>query len=82
MAPTTPNFQILVRIDEIPVRGLKLFIGGSLLSPFKLVRIDEIPVRGLKLKSCHAANKSCTLVRIDEIPVRGLKQIRGTYPLG
>ena len=39
----------LVRIDEIPVRGLKQKIGMSLIKDNKVVRIDEIPVRGLKL---------------------------------
>ena len=41
--------MLLVRIDEIPVRGLKLTTKTGLLRPETSVRIDEIPVRGLKL---------------------------------
>ena len=40
---------MLVRIDEIPVRGLKLDDGQSDSASSVYVRIDEIPVRGLKL---------------------------------
>ena len=39
----------LVRIDEIPVRGLKLTIWSRMALTNAPVRIDEIPVRGLKL---------------------------------
>ena len=40
--------RVRVRIDEIPVRGLKLN-GLCRFEPVcRLVRIDEIPVRGLK----------------------------------
>ena len=42
----------MVRIDEIPVRGLKLpFLLSCYVTSLE-VRIDEIPVRGLKLITC------------------------------
>ena len=62
-----------VRIDEIPVRGLKLKIEAGSMFWRSGVRIDEIPVRGLKL-TCHSTPiRPEPKVRIDEIPVRGLK---------
>ena len=68
-----------VRIDEIPVRGLKLLRLFCLLFDFLLVRIDEIPVRGLKLNRPQEGENARSSVRIDEIPVRGLKlsQLKG-----
>ena len=46
--PGVVPFQFGVRIDEIPVRGLKLLKLNELKLVQFLVRIDEIPVRGLK----------------------------------
>ena len=39
----------IVRIDEIPVRGLKPALAWLYSTRGREVRIDEIPVRGLKL---------------------------------
>ena len=47
--PTFLLFIFPVRIDEIPVRGLKQANGSLIKRSRPLVRIDEIPVRGLKL---------------------------------
>ena len=62
-----------VRIDEIPVRGLKPVPTRSRNRPTLRVRIDEIPVRGLKRETFPMNVIPKPLVRIDEIPVRGLK---------
>ena len=66
---------MFVRIDEIPVRGLKLLLPEFFAAIWAFVRIDEIPVRGLKLSTTRAIFTAHLPVRIDEIPVRGLKQI-------
>ena len=73
---TSSQFPTLVRIDEIPVRGLKP--KATALAPMisARVRIDEIPVRGLKRSVAGVASTiAWALVRIDEIPVRGLKLV-------
>ena len=62
-----------VRIDEIPVRGLKLVPLTTNNHIETQVRIDEIPVRGLKPFSIDDLMLLSSFVRIDEIPVRGLK---------
>ena len=71
----TESRRIRVRIDEIPVRGLKLRMGWELTPINQKVRIDEIPVRGLKPPFRSPDAGLPEEVRIDEIPVRGLKLI-------
>ena len=63
-----------VRIDEIPVRGLKPNPDQLVQKLTILVRIDEIPVRGLKRAFRPHDRMTNQWVRIDEIPVRGLKR--------
>ena len=70
-----------VRIDEIPVRGLKRISSATSRSGEGRVRIDEIPVRGLKRIAASFGPDPNFFVRIDEIPVRGLKHVYDTHPL-
>ena len=63
-----------VRIDEIPVRGLKLMTHGCFSRSSHTSQNRRNPRQGIETNHAVAAPvPGTTSVRIDEIPVRGLK---------
>ena len=64
-----------VRIDEIPVRGLKLF-GSQRIAPYAATSQNRRnPRQGIETILYQQKQSGPPRVRIDEIPVRGLKLI-------
>ena len=64
-----------VRIDEIPVRGLKLSKSPIKSSASPTSQNRRNPRQGIETQAWSRSRPRLSFVRIDEIPVRGLKHI-------